>query len=267
MPILLFPRNKTVAQSHYKGISCDMPKFIVNISLIFTEHPMLDRFQLARDVGFNGVEILKPYDHNLPQLAQAAKLAKCRVYLINAPFGAEWGNGANPAAQDTFRTEITKAVSYARALEARYIHIMSGTQGNLETLSENLKWASRTFPSQSFLIEPINAIDIPNYKLNNFEDAISILQHINAPNLGLQFDTYHASRILNAGDVLPTAQKCYPWIKHVQISGNPNRTEPDLGIVDHAGFFKQIDAWGYSGLIGAEYHPQTNHFDWMNQSR
>lgn len=244
-----------------------MPKFIVNISLILTDHPILDRFQLARDNGFEGVEILKPFDHDLRQLTQAAKNAKCRVYLINAPFGSEWGNGANPAAENIFRNEITQAVTYARALDARYIHILSGTQGNLNTLCKNLKWASRTFPSQSFLIEPINTLDIPNYKLNNFDDAISILEHIHAPNLGLQFDTYHASRILNSGDILPTAQKCYPWIKHIQISGNPNRTEPDLGIVDHAEFFTQIDAWGYDGMIGAEYRPLTNHFDWMNQSR
>ena len=244
-----------------------MPKFIVNISLIFTEHAMLDRFQLARDVGFQGVEIQNPYDHDLLKLALAAKNAKCRVYLINAPFGAEWGNGANPTATDTFRNEITQAVCHARALEARFVHILSGTNGDLETLCENLKWASRTFPSQTFLIEPINTFDIPNYKLNNFEQALQILNHIKAPNLGLQFDTYHTSRIVNSANIMPVFNTCLPWIKHIQISGNPNRTEPDQGIVDHAAFFAAVDASNYDGLIGAEYHPASHDFKWMDLAR
>ena len=242
-----------------------MPKFIVNISLIFTEHAILDRFKIARDHGFIGTEILTPYSVDATQLANAA--LDCPVHLINTSFGPEWGRGADPQNRPAFRDDITLAVKYADAMNTPYVHILSGVFGDLETLTQNLIWAVQTYPNQSFLIEPINTFDIPNYKLNNFDDAITILNQINAPNLGLQFDTYHASRILNAGDILPTARKCYPWIKHIQISGNPNRTEPNLGIVDHTDFFKHIDAWGYTGLIGAEYRPQTNRFDWMESPR
>ena len=244
-----------------------MPNFIANISLIFTKYPMLDRFQVARDHGFNGVEILNPYETIPAALAQAAQSADCPIQLINTPFGGEWGHCADPDNETAFRNDLTRAITYATALNVSHIHVMSGINGDLETLVQNLIWATQTYPNQSFLIEPINTFDIPDYKLNNFDDALTILERINAPNLGLQFDTYHASRIAHTANILPIFETCKPWIKHIQISGNPNRTEPDQGIVDHAEFFSHIDAWDYTGMIGAEYRPATNQFDWMKLSR
>ncbi|HEU4777331.1 MAG TPA: hydroxypyruvate isomerase, partial [Telluria sp.] len=37
-----------------------MPKFAANLSMLFTEAPFLDRFALAREAGFDGVEFLFP---------------------------------------------------------------------------------------------------------------------------------------------------------------------------------------------------------------
>jgi hydroxypyruvate isomerase len=242
-----------------------MPKFIVNISLIFTQTTITDRFAMARDHGFVGVEILTPYDCAVDVLAGAAR--DCPVHLINTPFGDEWGRGADPDARTAFRDDIALAVKYADALNAQHIHVMAGVNGDLETFAANLKWATETYPLQSFVIEPINTHDIPNYKLHDFDDAVAILQGIGAPNLGLQFDTYHASRIANSANIHPLFERYLPWIKHIQISGNPNRTEPDQGIVDHTAFFACVDASKYNGVIGAEYRPDTDNFKWMNLAR
>ncbi len=249
-----------------------MPKFIVNISLLFTQHPIMDRFQLARDTGFQGVEILTPYSFDAHELALAATSANCPIHLINAPFGPEWGHGADPNNRDTFRTEIGHAVNYATILQAKHIHVLSGIKGDLKTLRENLIWATSTYPNQSFLIEPINTFDIPDYKLNNFDDAIEILRAVNAPNLGLQFDTYHASRMTKMSatcptDVLRMSHVCLPWIKHIQVSGNPGRSEPDQGVFDHVEFFRKLDVWGYDGMVGAEYKPTSGSFDWLAKAR
>ena len=38
-----------------------MPKFAANLSMLFNEAPFLERFALAREAGFDGVEFLFPY--------------------------------------------------------------------------------------------------------------------------------------------------------------------------------------------------------------
>ena len=41
-----------------------MPRFAANLTMLFTEVPMLDRPGLALQAGFDGVEVLFPYDHS-----------------------------------------------------------------------------------------------------------------------------------------------------------------------------------------------------------
>ena len=38
-----------------------MPRFAANLSMMYTEHPFLDRFAAAAGDGFPGVEFLFPY--------------------------------------------------------------------------------------------------------------------------------------------------------------------------------------------------------------
>ena len=67
-----------------------MPKFNANLTMLFTEVPMLDRPGLAAQAGFDGVEMLFPYDHSPADWIAA--LAGTPVALINAPPG-DWDAG------------------------------------------------------------------------------------------------------------------------------------------------------------------------------
>ncbi len=58
---------------------------IANISLLFTERPLLERIPSAVAAGFDGVEIQFPYGSDPVLIAQAA--AGCPIHLINAPAG------------------------------------------------------------------------------------------------------------------------------------------------------------------------------------
>ena len=40
-----------------------MPRFAANLTMLFTEVPSLHRPELAAQAGFDGAEILSPYDH------------------------------------------------------------------------------------------------------------------------------------------------------------------------------------------------------------
>ena len=92
---------------------------------------------------------------------------------------------------------------------------------------ENLRWAAAFAPKQKLTIEPINGVDMPRYFLNDFDLAMDVLAEIDAPNLFLQFDAYHAAKIM--GDVLGTWDKVRARTAHIQVGGVPDRAEPTGG--------------------------------------
>ena len=45
-----------------------MPKFDANLSMMFPELEMPQRFAAARDAGFSAIELLRPYEHDVADL-------------------------------------------------------------------------------------------------------------------------------------------------------------------------------------------------------
>ena len=86
--------------------------------------------------------------------------------------------------------------------------------------------------------------------------AAEIVEEVDAPNLGLQFDVYHAQMI--HGDALAVWQRHAGRVRHVQIADWPSRHEPRQGDIDLAGLFRAIDIAGYRGWVGAEYTPRSS---------
>ena len=64
-----------------------MPRLAANLSLLFADRPLPERFAAARRAGFDEVEIQFPYSHSIPELATACQAAGVRVVLINLPAG------------------------------------------------------------------------------------------------------------------------------------------------------------------------------------
>ena len=237
-----------------------MPKFAANLSLLFTELPFLDRFDAARAAGFSAVEVLFPYDTAARDVMAALTRNDLALTLINTPppnyTGGARGFAAIPGGQDRFRHDFRRALRYAEVLGAGMIHIMSGAASGPEaraTLIENLTWATEAAPKQRLTIGPINDTDMPGYFLNDFDLAAQVLDAVAAPNLALQFDTYHAFRI--TGDVAACWEKHRHRVGHIQIGGLPDRHEPCGGPFDYPAFFRQLDAEGYAGHVSAEYKP------------
>ena len=110
-----------------------MPKYAANLTMLFTEVPSLDRPGLAAQAGFDGVEILFPYDH--PVKDWQAALAGMPLALINTPPG-DWASGdrghaAVPGMEETFRAHFLRAADIATRLGAGKVHIMAGVaKGN-----------------------------------------------------------------------------------------------------------------------------------------
>ena len=247
-----------------------MPKFAANLSMMYTEHAFLDRFEAAADDGFTAVEFLFPYDHLRAELGARLADNGLQQVLFNAPPG-DWLAGERGMAclgerREQFRRGILEqALPYALALKCPRVHVMAGLMPlGLErpalraTYVDNLAWAAREAASVGIdlLIEPINRRDIPGYLLNRQDDAHEIVMEIGAPNLKVQMDLYHCQIV--EGDVACKLRKYLPTgrVGHLQIAGVPDRHEPDLGELNYPYLFGVIDELGFDGHIGCEYRPR-----------
>lgn len=239
-----------------------MPRFAANLTLLFPELPYLDRFEAAAQAGFTAVEILFPYDVPAKETRRALLANGLELVLINAPppnyTGGTPGYGAVPGGQGRFQSDIRRSLRYAGELGAGLIHVMAGYTKDPEaesTFVANLQWAADQAPYQRFTIEPLNQGDQPGYFLDDYDLALRILDAVRRPNVGLQYDSYHAQVI--HGDALGIWQRFAKRSVHVQIGAAPGRTEPTGSPVDFPALFDAIDASGYAGWVSAEYHPTT----------
>jgi len=245
-----------------------MPRFAANLTMLFTEHSVLARPARAARAGFEGVEVLFPYEHS-PAEWQAA-LGGLPVALINTPPG-DWGAGSRgfaavPGAVAAFRDSFLQGADVAARLGAARLHVMAGVAHGPEaeqTYAENLAWAVAQAPGQALCVEPLNPADMPGYFLNDYDQAARIVEDLGLPQLGLQFDLWHAARL--HGDASAVWARHAPRISHVQIAGFPARNEPGGGGFDLIAFCAALDA-GYDGWVAAEYRPRTETeggLDWL----
>lgn len=235
-----------------------MPRFAANLTMLFTEVPPLDRPGLAAQAGFDGAEILFPYDIAVKDWEAA--LAGLPLALINTPPG-DWASGdrgfaAVPGEEGRFRDSFLRAADVATRLGAGRVHVMAGVARGPQaeqTFAANLAWAAAEAPALKLVVEPLNAEDWPGYFLNDFDQAARILDDLALPQVGLQFDIWHAARI--HGTVQAVWERHAGRVSHIQIAGFPGRNEPGGGGFDIPALCAELDARGYDGWVAAEYRP------------
>ena len=100
-----------------------MPKLAANLTMMYGEHPFLERFAAAARDGFRGVEFLFPYAHDARELRSRLDRHGLVQALFNSPPG-DWEKGERglasiPGREDEFRRSVDTALEYARVLGNR----------------------------------------------------------------------------------------------------------------------------------------------------
>jgi hydroxypyruvate isomerase len=246
-----------------------MPRFAANLSMLFTELPLLDRFAAAAEVGFQAVELQFPYAHPAVDIARQLQALGLRLVLHNLPVagwaGGERGLACHPGREVEFRAGVAQAMAYAQALDVGQLNCLAGLAppdadpGLLRrTLVANLRFAARALAGAGLrlLVEPINTFDVPGFYLCCSAQAIELLDDVGEPNVFLQLDLYHAWRMQDeVGELRHTLERLLPRIAHVQLADHPGRHEPGTGEIPYADLLGTLDRLGYTGWVGCEYHP------------
>jgi hydroxypyruvate isomerase len=245
-----------------------MPKLAANLTMMYTEHPFLERFAAASRDGFRGVEYLFPYEFPAQELAARLEQHGLEQALFNAPPGnwekGERGLASLPGREDEFKRSVETALSYARVLGNKRVHVMAGLIApgqdrarHRDVYCRNLAFAAQAAAADgiTIVIEPINTRDIPGFFLNRQGEAHAICHELGAPNLKVQMDLYHCQIV--EGDLAVKVRKFIAGVGHMQVAGVPERHEPDVGEINYPYLFALIDELGYGGWIGCEYRPRA----------
>jgi hydroxypyruvate isomerase len=245
-----------------------MPKLSANLSWLFTDLPLHERFAAAARAGFRAVEMLFPYELPAAEFAALLRANDLALVLMNLPPGdvakGERGFAARPGDEARFSAALETALSYAVTCGCSRLHAMSGmlvdgvplAQHEAALVANLTKAAPRCAEAGiTLLIEPLNAKDNPGYVLQSSAQAIAIIDRVAQPNVALQFDMYHIYH--TEGRVIERAHELRGRFAHVQFAGCPDRREPDRGDLDITRALAQLDADNYTGWAGLEYKPRT----------
>ena len=218
---------------------------------------LLDRFELAAEVGFRAVEIQAPYAESPESIAERLRRYDLQAVLINTPSAL----AAVPGQEVEFQAGLREALRYAEALGCRQVHCLAGVsddpQAEARFLS-NLAWAATEAEKHGarLLLEPLNTQDNPGYFLTSSAQTRRIIEQVGSDVVRMQYDVYHMQ--IMEGRLSDTMRAQMDVIGHLQISGVPGRHEPDESQeINYPYLLSLIDELGYAGWVGCEYRPRA----------
>ncbi|MFF0427795.1 TIM barrel protein [Streptomyces sp. NPDC004520] len=263
-------------------------RFDVNLSILFTELPLLERPAAAAAAGFTAVELWWPWiDTATPEQSELDALKKALedagTQLVGLNFyagqlpGPDRGALSVPGEEsDRFRANIEVAADFAasvgcKALNALYGNRVEGVDPQIQDALalENLVLAARAADriGAILLVETLNKPESPLYPLVSAPSAIEVVDKVNAAtglgNAKFLLDIYHLA--MNGEDVSQVIAQYADKTGHVQIADKPGRGAPGTGELPLEQLLDELKKAGYDGWVGLEYKAAdaATSFEWL----
>ncbi|MEV0690053.1 TIM barrel protein [Streptomyces sp. NPDC050388] len=265
-------------------------RFDVNLSILFTELPLLERPAAAAAAGFTAVELWWPWvDSPTPERSEldglqraiedaGVRLTGLNFYSGQLP-GPDRGALSVPGEEsERFRANVEVAADFAESLGCTALNALYGNRvdgvdpAEQDALAlENLALAARAAHriGAILLVEALNRPESPRYPLVSAPAAVRVVDQVNAAtglgNARFLMDLYHLSR--NGEDLPAVIERYAARTGHVQIADNPGRGAPGTGSLPLADLLGRLRKAGYAGWVGLEYkpgdRPSAEAFDWL----
>ena len=239
-------------------------RFAVNVSILFTEVPLLERFAAARDAGFAAVELWWPSGEEPAAVEAAIRDAGVDVVVLNFDAGdmpgGDRGLVSDPARREAFRANVPVALALAEAVGCTKLNALAGHRlpelaldEQLDLARENVRFAADAAAAQGaeVLIEAVNTFENGPYLFSTTPAAADFVESVDRPNVRLQYDAYHMQRM--EGNLTATIERHIDRIAHVQVADSPGRGQPGTGEINFDYVFARLEDLGYDGHVGLEY--------------
>ncbi|MCW2915135.1 MAG: Hydroxypyruvate isomerase [Actinomycetia bacterium] len=263
-------------------------RYDVNLSLLFTELPLLERPAAARAAGFDAVELWWPFavpvpsDHEIDALLRALDDAGVRLVGLNFDAGdmaaGDRGLLSRAAGSARFRANIDVTVGIAEVTGCRVLNALYGNrdrdldihaQEELAITNLGLAAEAALRCGATIVVEPLNSFENPHYPVVSSETALYIVDRVRdqagVNNVALLADFYHLARM--GEDPHTVIARHARRFGHVQIADAPGRGQPGTGTIPYDSVLDALDGAGYPGYVGLEYRPMgpsASSFTWLS---
>jgi hydroxypyruvate isomerase len=257
-----------------KRVSTVSPRYEANLSMLFTELPLLERPAAAAAAGFSAVEFWWPFPSAVPSDrdvdAFVTAITDAGVHLAGLNFfagdmpGGDRGVVSWPERSAEFRDNVDVTIGIGERLGCRAFNALYGNrvdgvdpseQDELAAINLGLAGRAAARIGGTVLLEPVSGA--PRYPLRMAADAIAVMDRVGSQsgvhNIGLLCDLYHLA--VNGDDLDKVIDQHGDRVAHVQIADAPGRGEPGTGELNLARYLDDLTARGYSGWVGLEYKP------------
>ena len=241
------------------------------IEPMYSETPFLDRFQAAKDDGFEYVEFWSWTDKNLDQVKAAAEKAGIGISGFNGD--ADYSL-IDPTHKEKYLAFLEKSVEAAQKIGAKSVTIHSNALGDggivvnhYTELSDTVKICSMydmlldcaRIAEKSGIAMNLEPLNITTDHVGNFlattRMAAEMTRLIGSPMLKVLYDVYHMQ--LNEGSLCDNIKAYCDQLGHIHVADAPGRHEPGTGEINYRNVFKCLEQCGYAGRVGFELFPAT----------
>jgi hydroxypyruvate isomerase len=244
-----------------------MPRFAANLTMLWPELDVYDRFRAAAEAGFRRVEILFVHSLDATRVEKTLRELGLELVLFD-PAPGDWARGERgllsvPGREQEFLATVREAVTAARRFGTRLLNALAGippadisrAEGE-RTAIANLRAAVPLAEEAgvTLLVEAINSIDMPGYFADTVERAAALVEGAGSPSVRLQLDQYHVG--MAGADARAALRRYASLVAHVQIADVPGRNQPGTGTQPIREFLRDLDESGYRGSVGLEYRPR-----------
>lgn len=265
-------------------------RYDVNLSILFTELPLLQRPEAAAAAGFAAVELWWPFAEpepaakDLDALRRAIDNAGTRLVGLNFDAGdmAAGNRGllSRPDDSARFRANIDVVADFAASMGTKVLNALYGNrdpevgaQAQEELAVENLLLAAKAAEraGATVVIEALNSFESPHYPITSSAHAFYLIDRVHtagATNVAFLADLYHLARM--GEPVQRLVETSTARFGHVQLADTPGRGQPGTGDLDWRGLLDGLAANGYDGHIGLEYKPvgpSAESFGWLTNAK
>ena len=241
----------------------------VCIEMLFTEVAFEDRFQFAKESGFEYVEFWSWKDKDIQKIK---KLCRDHDLKIASFSGDQDFSMVDKRQKEDYVAFVKESIEIAKFLSCDYLVVHSNALGEKGVVINHYPNIANTHKIAAMLdvlktlateaekskvtlvLEALNTTeDHPGNFLTSTKQSAELIRSVNSSYIKILYDVYHMQ--IMEGNIINTLETYIDAIGYIHIADVPGRHEPGTGEINFASIMQTLKKLKYDGMIGFELAP------------